>query len=74
MSWKLFFSMMSGFFVELLCDRYEDILEELGVDTGDQYQVTVLKQKEHYGSHISVFDQTKVQDLYVIPQYHLVTH
>ena len=52
---------LSRFLVESLRDRYRDILEELGVDKGDQYRATVLKQTlhEYYGSYISVLDQTK---------------
>ncbi|XP_030833483.1 uncharacterized protein LOC105441519 [Strongylocentrotus purpuratus] len=51
----------SGFLVESLRDRYRDILMDLGVDKGNQYRATVLKQKlqDHYGSRISVLNQTK---------------
>lgn len=30
---------MSGFLVKSLCDRYRDILRELGVKTADQYRL-----------------------------------
>ncbi|XP_030850316.1 uncharacterized protein LOC105440428 [Strongylocentrotus purpuratus] len=57
----------SGFLVESLRDRYRDILMELGVDKGNQYRATVLKQKlqDHYGSRISVLDQTKGSGLHI---------
>lgn len=49
------------FLVESLNDRYRDILEALGFDKRDQSRANVLKQTlhEHYGSLISVLNQTK---------------
>ena len=54
------FHELVGFQVQKLRDRYREILQDLGVQAGDQYRSTSLKKKlqEHFGSRISVLEQT----------------
>lgn len=51
---------LSGFLVKSLRDQYREILRELGVKTADQYRSITLKFKlqQHFGSRVSILNQT----------------